>query len=189
MGCFSFLCKESGKPANSTSFDGSPCRLFLLEDGKVIEEMHGNYDSYGRVFDENGESFKWNMKWSEVCNLMFSDDETYGIALVLDKYWTGNIPTTRSEDDPNQGWGDGGELMTDCSEGGFLKVENPYHKVYGKEENKVTATITADNIEQLQLLVEHMSNSGEQANCFVEENIKFEYDYETGDINITTYED
>ncbi|CAH9014363.1 hypothetical protein VP249E411_P0206 [Vibrio phage 249E41-1] len=55
--------------------------------------------------------------------------------------------------------------------------------------NKVTATITADNIEQLQLLVEYMSNSGEQADCFAEENIKFDYDYETGDINITTYED
>ncbi|CAH9014464.1 hypothetical protein VP277E431_P0205 [Vibrio phage 277E43-1] len=55
--------------------------------------------------------------------------------------------------------------------------------------NKVTATITADNIEQLQLLVKYMSNSGEQADCFAEENIKFDYDYETGDINITTYED
>ena len=31
MGCFSFLCKESGEPANSTSFDGDACTLYLLE--------------------------------------------------------------------------------------------------------------------------------------------------------------
>tara|TARA_Y100000588_G_scaffold170332_1_gene184126 strand:- start:3012 stop:3185 length:174 start_codon:yes stop_codon:yes gene_type:complete len=55
--------------------------------------------------------------------------------------------------------------------------------------NKVTATITAENVEQLQLLVAHMSNSGEQADCFVEENIKFKYDYQTGDIDISTYKD
>ena len=134
MGCFSFLCKESGKPANSTSFDGSPCRLFVLKGGEVVEEMHGNYDSYGRVFDENGESFDWKMDWGEVCNLMFSHDKSNGIALVLDKYWNGNVPTTRSKNDPNQGWGDDGELMGDCSEGGFLKVEKPYHKVYGEGE-------------------------------------------------------
>ena len=55
--------------------------------------------------------------------------------------------------------------------------------------NKVTATITAGNVEQLQLLVEHMSNSGEQADCFVEENINSDYDYQTGDIEICTYKD
>ncbi|CAM0111866.1 hypothetical protein VPH5P1C_0207 [Vibrio phage 5P1c] len=55
--------------------------------------------------------------------------------------------------------------------------------------NKVTSTITADNAEQLQLLVKYMSNSGEQADCFAEENIKFDYDYETGDIVISSWED
>ena len=55
--------------------------------------------------------------------------------------------------------------------------------------NRVTATITAENVEQLQLLVEHMSNSGEQSDCFVEEDIKFDYDYQTGDIEISTYKD
>ena len=55
--------------------------------------------------------------------------------------------------------------------------------------NKVTATITAENVEQLQLLIAYMSNSGEQADCFVEENIKFDYDYQTGDIDISTYKE
>ena len=50
MGCFSFICKESGLPVASSSFDGDDCRLYLLKNGKVIEEMHGHYDSYGRVF-------------------------------------------------------------------------------------------------------------------------------------------
>jgi hypothetical protein len=106
MGCFSFLCKVSGKPALSTSFDGSPCYLFLLKDGKVIEEMYGNYDSYGRVFDSTGESFKWKMDRDEVCDLMF-DERNYGsgIAMVLAKYYNGVPPKTRSDDDPNQGWG------------------------------------------------------------------------------------
>ncbi len=53
--------------------------------------------------------------------------------------------------------------------------------------DKVTATITADNIEQILLLVHYLNNSGEQADCFYEENIKFDYDFKTGDITITTY--
>lgn len=52
---------------------------------------------------------------------------------------------------------------------------------------RVTATITADTVEQLQLLVEYMCNGGEQADCFYEENIAFQYDYKTGDIDITTF--
>ena len=49
MGCFSFVCKESGLPVASSSFSGDACRMYLLKDGKVIEEMRGHYDSYGRV--------------------------------------------------------------------------------------------------------------------------------------------
>lgn len=147
MGCFSFMCKKSGKPALSTSFDGSPVRLFLLKDGKVIEEMYGNYDSYGRVFKpkeerEQGEqSFEWRMGWGDVCDLMLHPDQSNGIALILDKNFVeGEIPTTRSADDPNQGWGGGEDdydedeeaefLLGDCSDDKFPYVENPYHKVY-----------------------------------------------------------
>lgn len=131
MGCFSFLCKNSGKPALSTSFSGSPCKLYLLKNGKVIEMMHGNYDSYGRVFTRGLEdSFEWQMEWSGVCDLMFDSDVSNGIAVVLDKYDNGIIPTTRSEYDPNQGWGDDGEGMGDCSKDGFELVDKPFHKLF-----------------------------------------------------------
>jgi len=122
MGCFSFMCKNSGLPAASSSFDGDAVRLFLLKDGKVIEEMHGEYDSYGRVFDKDGESLHWKMDWSDVCDLMFNASEGDGIALVLDAHWDGKVPTTQSSDDPDQGWGN--------PNGGSIKVDEPYHKTY-----------------------------------------------------------
>ena len=50
MGCFSFLCQKCNKGILSTSFHGEQCKLYLLKDGKVIEMMEGEYDSYGRVF-------------------------------------------------------------------------------------------------------------------------------------------
>lgn len=124
MGCFSFICKESGLPVASSSFDGDACRLYLLKDGKVIEEMRGHYDSYGRVFTDSTyeDSFEWKMDWSEVCDLMFDNDESNGIAVILEKYFTGNIPTTRSEGDPDQGWGK--------RNGGRKKIKEPIHIVY-----------------------------------------------------------
>lgn len=132
MGCFSFLCKVSGKAVASSSFDGDAVRLFLLKDGKVIEEMVGHYDSYGRVFgtekDPNDTSmtettsFEWKMPWGEVCDLMFDPNEGNGIAAVLEHYFKGDIPTTRSDSDPNQGWG--GENGKGCL------IKNPYHRVY-----------------------------------------------------------
>lgn len=142
MGCFSFICKKSGKAALSTSFDGSPVYMFLLKDGKVIEEMYGNYNSYGAVFGngqredvahELRESFEWQMDWHSVCDLMFDYDEGNGIAVILAEYYDGVHPTTKSESDPNQGWGgedDDEDLMCDCSSDKFQRVENPYHKVY-----------------------------------------------------------
>ena len=134
MGCFSFKCKESGKAVASSSFDGDACRMFLLKDGVVIEEMVGHYDSYGRVFSSVKEeddtsmtpttSFKWHLDWSYVCDLMFSSDVSNGIAVVLEKHWKGVVPTTRSEDDPNQGWG--------RKNGGKIVIAEPYHKIYNK---------------------------------------------------------
>ena len=121
MGCFSFLCKKSGKPAYSTSFGGSPCHLFLLKDGKVLEHMYGNYDSYGRVFNGKDGSFEWQMDWQEICNLMFNDNPGDGMAMILDRYYKGVPPTEQSEDDPEQGWGYNGR---------FREVEEPFHKIY-----------------------------------------------------------
>jgi hypothetical protein len=123
MGCFSFICKESGLPVASSSFDGDACRMYLLRNGNVIEEMRGHYDSYGRVFTKDKEdSFQWSLEWGEVCDLMFTDNEGDGIAVILEKYFSGNIPTTRSESDPNQGWGE--------ENGGNVVIENPTHIIY-----------------------------------------------------------
>jgi hypothetical protein len=124
MGCFSFICKESGLPVASSSFNGDACRMYLLKNGKVIEEMHGHYDSYGRVFNDSTyeDSFHWKMEWGEVCDLMFDDDESNGIAVVLEKYFNGTIPTTRSESDPDQGWGK--------RNGGRKKIKEPKHIMY-----------------------------------------------------------
>ena len=123
MGCFSFVCKESGMPVASDSFSGDAVRMYLLKDGKVIEEMHGHYDSYGRVFKDKTceDSFEWKMHWKEVCDMMFNSKDDDGIAVVLEKYFTGKIPTTQSEGDPNQGWGK--------KNGGGKRIKEPCHIV------------------------------------------------------------
>lgn len=142
MGCFSFLCKESNEPILSSSFSGDAVHLFLLKNGKVIEHMFGNYDSYGRVFSDKKEkndtsltetsSFKWKMEWKDVCNLMFSNDTSNGIAAILAPFWKEGdpYPTTRSEDDPGQGWGKHGKLMGYTGKDIGKKVEKPFHKVF-----------------------------------------------------------
>lgn len=124
MGCFSFICKESGLPVASSSFDGDAVRMYLLKDGNVIEEMRGHYDSYGRVFTDSTfeDSFEWKMDWHDVCDLMFHPNESNGIAVILEKYFADRIPTTRSEGDPDQGWGK--------RNGGRVKIKEPIHLVY-----------------------------------------------------------
>ena len=126
MGCFSFLCKESGLPVASDSFSGDAVRMYLLRNGKLIEEMRGHYDSYGRVFNDSTyeNSFEWKTDWDEVCDLMFTKNKGDGIAVVLEKYFTGNIPTTRSEGDRNQGWGE--------PNGGRAKITESMHIIYGR---------------------------------------------------------
>ena len=126
MGCFSFICKESDKPVSSDSFNGDSVRMYLLENGKVIEEMRGEYDSYGRCFDSNGKSMEWKRSWSEVCDLMFSKNDGDGIAVILEEHFNGKIPTTKSEDDPEQGWS-----STDFSINPYLKST---HIIYDKNE-------------------------------------------------------
>ena len=123
MGCFSFVCKESGLPVASDSFSGDAVRMYLLKNGKVLEEMRGHYDSYGRVFTADKEdSFEWKMEWGDVVDLMFDKDESNGVAVILEKYFVGNIPTTRSEGDPDQGWGK--------RNGGRKKIKEPVHIIY-----------------------------------------------------------
>lgn len=128
MGCFSFICKVTGEPANSSSFDGDAVHLFLLQDGKVIEHMYGRYDSYGRVFSdaENSDSFEWHMEWGKVCDLVFDDNPQNGIALIMGNCWKKGdpYPTERSEGDPEQGWGriQDNEL-----------TQEPFHKIFMDE--------------------------------------------------------
>jgi len=126
MGCFSFLCKECGDPILSNSFRGQKVRLFLLKDGKVLQQMEGEYDSYGRVFTKDlDNSIEWDDPlpdkptgdpWLHVCDLMHDAGEGSGIAAVHSKCWTGTVPTTESSSDPNQGWGEELELLDNCSE-------------------------------------------------------------------------
>ncbi len=136
MGCFSFICKKSGEPILSSSFSGDAVHLFLLRNGKVIEKMYGNYDSYGRVFkaeiDSQLSSFEWETKWNVVCDLMFSDDKSNGIAAILAPFWKEGdpYPVERSEDDPNQGWGTHGELFSELKANLGLKVHNPKHEIF-----------------------------------------------------------
>jgi len=136
MGCFSSLCKVCGKGVQSTSFSGHECHLFLLKEGKVIEYMSGEYNSYGGVFIDDhslkarntlskldiGErpnslrdSQEWKMDWSDCCELMFDKDPSNGFAYYHDWCYNGQIPTTQSDGDPNQGWGEGGEDFADAS--------------------------------------------------------------------------
>lgn len=142
MGCFSFICQKSGKPVLSSSFSGDAVHLFLLKNGKVIEHMFGNYDSYGRVFSNvkdpkdkaltDKTSFKWKMDWPDVCDLMFSPNTSDGIAAILAPYWKEGdpYPTERSEDDPNQGWGERMELIGYCGKDIGEPVDEAYHKTY-----------------------------------------------------------
>ncbi len=112
MGCFSFFCKESDKNVQ----EDEPVYLFLLKDGKVIEELYGKYNLYGNV-----EDLEWKMDWNDVCELMWHPNKSNGIAAIREVAFKGKIPTVRSMDDPNQG----------CGKRKNSELKNkPYHKVY-----------------------------------------------------------
>jgi hypothetical protein len=127
MGCFSYICPFCGKGVQSSSFDGQHCHIYFLDKGKVVEEMTGAYDSYGRVFQDggthkmlsepieehdnwetDGESIEWKYaKWGTLVEMSFGDDIKTGFAIVHTKCKPNNYtPTKRSENDPNQGWGE-----------------------------------------------------------------------------------
>jgi hypothetical protein len=107
MGCFSYMCQVCDKPIRSDSERGQPATLFLLRNGRILEAMEGEYDSYGRVFDENGESIHWDYDWSKAVELHFSRDLGNGIAAFHRHCFKriNRLPETRSMDDPDQGWG------------------------------------------------------------------------------------
>ncbi len=121
MACFSYICPVCGKGILSTSFSGERCTLFLLVDGKVVEQMTGEYDSYGSVFNEKnngGDVITWTaMDWDEICDLQFGGNRSSGIAAIHARCKPdGYVPTVRSKDDPNQGWGEGLRLLGNTGE-------------------------------------------------------------------------
>lgn len=128
MGCFSFKCQECGEGVNSTSFEGEMVRLFLLKDGTILQEMEGEYNSYGMVFTKNRkDSIEWKNPdeippkplkgllaklmpqdkdwdaWGRVCDLMHDENPKNGIAAIHSKCFK-KLPTKQSEHDPDQGW-------------------------------------------------------------------------------------
>jgi hypothetical protein len=120
MGCFSYLCSECEHPICSDSFSGEHCILMLVENGKVLEWMQGQYDSYGRVFkmdpapyktNKTGlkgvtSSYEWSVKeWGEIVDLHFNNQSDAGIAAYHSKCFDGDMTNVFvSDDDPEQGW-------------------------------------------------------------------------------------
>lgn len=147
MGCFSFICQTCGRGVKSSSFSGEEVKLFLLKKGKIIQQMEGEYDSYGRVFINKTQdksvkhklrkSVEWkkvdpksnNDAWHQVCNLMHDErDVSNGIAAIHSSCCKGTLPTVRSLSDPNQGWGDGSDdecLMGNTSDSVQYKKPKP----------------------------------------------------------------
>jgi len=148
MGCFSWLCSECGKGVTSTSFQGEQVKLFLIKEGKIVDQMEGEYNSYGSVFIDGTQdpdvkhklrlSREWKnptpeeepdefwkkqgeaeLAWFRICDLMFDDKGTDGIVAIHTKCFKGSVPAVRSKNDPNQGWGENGELFGDISGSGI----------------------------------------------------------------------
>ena len=111
MGCFSYLCHKCGKGILSNGFRGEHINLFLLKEGRLIERMIGEYNSYGSVFDNNGDSYSWkNMEWQHIVDLHFNRNKHDGICAIHTKCFDNKIPKCSSDNDPNQGWGEDGDL-------------------------------------------------------------------------------
>lgn len=116
MGCFSFNCKKCDQPVLHSFGWGQAVRLYLLEDGAVIESMDGMYSGFGTVINDHSDQQEWKTKsWLDICALIASDDECNGIAAVhegcYDTY--GAVPSTKSSDAPYQGYI---PFMPDCEE-------------------------------------------------------------------------
>ena len=115
MGCFSYICPECNHPICSNSFSGEHCILMLVKEGKVLEWMQGQYDSYGRVFKVETEglgphgdekSYQWTaMDWSDIVDLHYNGCSESGISAYHSKCFDGDmVNVTVSDDDPEQGW-------------------------------------------------------------------------------------
>jgi hypothetical protein len=77
-----------------------------------MEEMGGQYDSYGRVFKEMVTtippvSYEWEYAdWGEMVDMSFDEkDDSTGFAVYHERCIPAEYPATISGNDPNQGWG------------------------------------------------------------------------------------
>lgn len=111
MGCYSYICNKSKKNVQ----EGEAVYLFLLKDGKVIEEQYGNYNLYGNVVGH-----KWNMPHLDVVRLHFTSNPGDGVAAIRASVYKGEIPTLKSSNDPEQG----------CGNRRVFKSETSYHKIH-----------------------------------------------------------
>lgn len=138
MGCYSYICNISKKNVQ----EGEAVYLFLLKDGKVIEEQYGNYDLYGNV-----EGHEWRMDHNDVCNLHFSGHLGNGIAAIRAVVYNGEIPTVKSFDDPKQGTG----------HRKITKVESgaSYHKIVAEKKSNIDTKLSNDSSLYLALLDTH----------------------------------
>jgi len=96
MGCFSYHCKECGEAIR----EKEGVKLYLLHEGKVLEEMEGNYTLYGEV-----EGKEWKNDIDKIFDLHFNNFRNDGIAAIHSDCFDGTLPTTSSEDDEEQGDG------------------------------------------------------------------------------------
>ena len=105
MGCFSFICSVCGEAVRSNSQDGEHCTLYLLKKGKIIQQMTGQYDSYGNVYGDS-----WDKDWNDVVEMMFDGHHDTGICAVHTDCSKGHrvkfVPKAQSAPDPEQGCGE-----------------------------------------------------------------------------------
>lgn len=121
MGCFSYLCKVCNDPIifDDDENTGEHCTLYLLENGKIIEQMTGEYNHYGCVFKDKKLKYpdcyaEWqSYDWSGICDLNFVPAKNCGIVAVHTDCHP-DLPhpdfhallETQSTNDENQGTGD-----------------------------------------------------------------------------------
>ena len=129
MGCFSYICPKCKKHIFSDKYGncvGEEVHLALLDEGVVVEEMHGRYNSYGNVHVGNGSYHGLNNKpvpqptldsnkqegchiwqykdWSDIVDMCFEGNDHSGIVAIHKDCFDGTFPDTQSKNDPDQGW-------------------------------------------------------------------------------------
>lgn len=135
MGMFSYICSKTHRAIRSKEKE---VVLYLLVKGKVVEIMAGPYSGYGSVDNDEqymhkilnsqgelvdiapnadaayaGEEWLFT-NWDSIVGLSFDEDRSNGIHAVIGTYDKDYVPTQRSEDDPNQGWGDDDDEDDEC---------------------------------------------------------------------------